>query len=71
MRLAFWPRLPRILLIALAIWFVYLFDRGAAVPAPPVRESVVDLKVVKYNGLIEAVKAQHGKVVVVDVWGEF
>jgi hypothetical protein len=32
---------------------------------------VVDLKVVKYNGLIEAVKAQRGKVVVVDVWGEF
>jgi hypothetical protein len=27
--------------------------------------------VVKYNGLVEALKAQRGKVVVVDVWGEF
>jgi len=32
---------------------------------------VVELQVVKYNGLVEAIKAQRGKVVVVDVWGEF
>jgi hypothetical protein len=71
MRLAFWHRLPRILLIVTAVWFVYLFDRGAAHPAPPGQESAVDLKVVKYNGLVEAVKTHRGKVVVVDVWGEF
>jgi len=35
-------------------------------PAPPV--SGIELKIVKYPELIAAVKAQHGKVVVVDVW---
>jgi thiol-disulfide isomerase/thioredoxin len=31
----------------------------------------VDLKSVKYAGLVEAVKSQRGKVVVVDVWADF
>jgi len=35
-------------------------------PAPPV--SGIELKIVKYPELIAAVKAQRGKVVVVDVW---
>jgi thiol-disulfide isomerase/thioredoxin len=35
-------------------------------PVPP--PGVVELKDVKYNGLVEAVKAHRGKVVLVDVW---
>jgi thiol-disulfide isomerase/thioredoxin len=33
--------------------------------------SAIELKVVKYADLVATVKAQHGKVVVVDVWGTF
>lgn len=31
----------------------------------------VDLKIVKYDQLVTAIKAQRGSVVVVDIWGEF
>jgi len=58
------------LLIVPAVWIVSLFVRGDSAARPP-QEGVVELKVVKYNGLVEAIKAQRGKVVVVDVWGEF
>jgi hypothetical protein len=70
MRLASRPRLSRFLLIVPAVWVVSLFVRGDSAARPP-QEGVVELKVVKYNGLVEAIKAQRGKVVVVDVWGEF
>jgi hypothetical protein len=70
MRRGFAPGLARFLLIVPAAWFVFLLGRSGTA-APPEKAGVVELKVVKYNGLVEAVKAQRGKVVVVDVWGEF
>jgi len=54
-----------ILLIVPACWFVLIVGRGTAEPPGG---GAVELKDVKYNGLVEAVKAQRGKVVVVDVW---
>lgn len=67
-----WRRLLRgILLIVPTLWFVSTLGQNAARSAPNEQKAVVELKVVKYNGLQEAVKAQRGKVVVVDVWGEF
>jgi hypothetical protein len=64
-------RLLRFLLIVPAVWLVSPVGRTAPTAAPAPREGVVELKVVKYNSLVEAIKAQRGKVVVVDVWGEF
>jgi hypothetical protein len=54
------------LLMILGLWLVH--TRGAAVAAP---EPPVALKAVKYPDLVQAVKAQHGKVVVVEVWAEY
>jgi hypothetical protein len=59
-------RAAEYLSIILGLWLVH--SRG---PVARAAEPAVMLKVVKYSGLVEAVKAQHGKVVVVDVWGEF
>jgi thiol-disulfide isomerase/thioredoxin len=42
-----------------------------AAPAQTPAAAAVELKVVKYADLIAAVRAQVGKVVVVDIWGEF
>jgi hypothetical protein len=59
-------RTNRILLFAAAAAF------AAAAPAdekPPAAE--VELKPAKYDALKAAVRAQRGKVVVVDFWGEF
>jgi hypothetical protein len=42
----------------------------ATAPAAPA-ESIVELKPAKFPQLVEAIKAQKGKVVVLDVWGEF
>jgi len=58
-----------ILLIGLAGLLVLGMERGRADPTPA--KSGVELKSVKYGALVEAVKAQRGKVVVVDVWGDF
>jgi hypothetical protein len=71
MRGGFSPGLARFLLIVPAVWFVFLLGRSAPVFARPDQSGTIDLKAVKYGGLVEAVKAQRGKVVVVDVWGEF
>jgi thiol-disulfide isomerase/thioredoxin len=60
-----------IFLIVPALWFVLIVGQGAADPSAPVSQSVVELRDVKYNGLVDAVKAQRGKVVVVDVWATF
>ncbi len=38
---------------------------------PPAPSGEIDLKVVKYDQFVEAIKAQRGKVVVVDVWSVF
>jgi len=43
----------------------------AALGEPPAAPAAVDLKVVNYDGLTEAVKAQKGRVVVVDVWADY
>jgi hypothetical protein len=53
-------------LIGMALWFVYGEERSAAELAPG-----VSLKSVKYGELAEFVRGSKGKVVVVDVWGEF
>jgi len=63
--------LREVLLIAPAVWIVLILSQGSARAAAPEQKPVVDLKVVKYNDLVEVVKAQRGKVVVLDVWGEF
>jgi len=56
-------------LIVLSASFVLLMtDRPHA--APPSAETV-ELKVVKYDELEAAVRAQKGRVVVVDVWADF
>jgi thiol-disulfide isomerase/thioredoxin len=57
-----------ILLIVPACCFVLIVDRGSAEPPGG---GAVELKDVKYSGLVEAIKAQRGKVVVVDVWADF
>jgi len=45
---------------------------SAVARSEPARgEAAVELKQVKYDQLGDAIKAQRGKVVVVDVWGEF
>jgi thiol-disulfide isomerase/thioredoxin len=57
------------LVIGFAATFVFT-ERDSparAADAPP----GVDLRVVKYDALTDAIKAQKGKVVVVDVWAEF
>lgn len=43
----------------------------AGQPKAAAPEAAITLKVVRYPELVEAVKAQQGKVVVVDVWGTF
>jgi len=57
-----------ICLIGFAAWCVHT---GTARTAPPAPEGggTVELKEVKYGQLCDAVRAQRGKVVVVDVWG--
>ena len=45
--------------------------QACTAPPPPAPSGEIDLKVVKYDQLVEAVKAQRGKVVVVDVWSVF
>jgi hypothetical protein len=52
-----------VLLMGFAGWFVF-----ASAPAAP---SGVELKPVKYRQLTQAIRAQHGKIVVVDIWGVF
>ena len=59
------------LLIVTACWFVLIVGPGSAEPPPPAPAGSVELKDVKYDGLVEAVKAQRGKVVVVDAWATF
>jgi thiol-disulfide isomerase/thioredoxin len=59
--------LRRIPLIILALAVVHTQDRFA--PAEPPGE--VKLRPVSYAELVEVVKAQRGKVVVVDVWADF
>jgi len=60
-----------IFLIVPACWIVLIVDRGPADSTAPAGGGTVQLKDVKYNGLVEAVRAQRGKVVVVDVWASF
>lgn len=54
-------------LIGLLGSFVVSMDSHAD-PAPAAGGSGVELKTVKYRDLVEAVRAQKGKVVAVDVW---
>jgi hypothetical protein len=55
-----------VLLMVFAGWFVF-----ASAPAAPPAPSGVELKAVKYRELTRAIRAQRGKVVVVDIWGVF
>jgi thiol-disulfide isomerase/thioredoxin len=60
-----------IFLIVPAIWIVHIFGRGPAESTAPPKPATVELKDVTYNALVDAVKAQRGKVVVVDTWATF
>ncbi len=60
-----------VFLIGLAGLFVLCMDRGRANPSSSPQQPGVELKTIKYQGLLEAVKTQRGKVVVVDIWGFF
>ncbi len=60
-----------ILLIGLGGWIVHSLEQGRAEPPAAPAPAAVELKAVKYKDLTEAVKAQRGKVLVVDIWGFF
>jgi hypothetical protein len=49
-------------------WLWAPVQGAAAAPPAENRKDSVTVRVVKYDGLKEAVKACHGKVLVVDVW---
>jgi thiol-disulfide isomerase/thioredoxin len=59
----------RFLVIGFAASFVFSESGFPARAADP--PATVDLRVVKYDALTDAIKAQKGKVVVVDVWADF
>ena len=56
-----------ILLIGFVSWFVLISETPSAPPTP----TGVELKTIKYRDLLRAVRAERGKVVLIDVWGEF
>jgi hypothetical protein len=57
--------------LVLGVALVLLVARaGNAAPDAPASDAV-DIKVLKYKDLCSAIRAQRGKVVVVDIWGEF
>jgi hypothetical protein len=55
-------------LIFVAATLVYC---GATSSAPPNDAETIELKVVKYDELETAVRAEKGKIVVVDIWAEY
>jgi thiol-disulfide isomerase/thioredoxin len=57
---------PGLLVIGMLAWFVQDGGRSSAQTAP-----AVVLKPIKYGELAEAVRAQKGKVLVIDVWADF
>jgi thiol-disulfide isomerase/thioredoxin len=61
------PTTRRIVLIILAAASVHTLERAVQADPPP----DVLLRAVSYRDFGEAVKAQRGKVVVVDVWADF
>lgn len=67
----------RVYLLALSAWFVFWVSAandgrcGQPEKAGNRDSTPVELKILKYGGLCSAVRAQLGRVVVVDVWGEF
>jgi thiol-disulfide isomerase/thioredoxin len=56
-----------LLLVVFAAWFVFISPDAAAQSS----ENGVELKAVKYADLVKAVRAQRGKVIVIDVWADF
>lgn len=58
--------------LILSAWLVFVVGRGeVATPDAAKPPPAVELKVVKYKELCSAIRAQYGKVVVVDVWADF
>lgn len=55
-----------ILPLVFSAWFVFT----AATAGPP-SNGEVQVKTIEYADLVKAVRAQRGKVVVVDLWGDF
>jgi len=53
--------------IVFALFFVHNGERARSQAPQP----GIELKVVKYNDLVAAVKAQKGKVLIVDIWAEY
>ena len=60
-----------ICLIVFATWCVHTKKDGSGVRAQEPTSDAVELKEVTYAQLCDAVRAQRGKIVVVDVWGFF
>jgi thiol-disulfide isomerase/thioredoxin len=54
-----------IFMMVFAGWLVF----ASAAAAPP--DGTVELKTIKYPDLVKAVRSQRGKVIVVDLWGDF
>jgi thiol-disulfide isomerase/thioredoxin len=56
-----------IVMVVFVAWFVFIpSDAGAGTETDK-----VELKTVKYADLVKAVRDQRGKVVVIDLWGDF
>jgi hypothetical protein len=60
-----------ILLIVSTLAFVFDLTEGAAQSGKAGSPPMVELKVLKYNELGDAVRAQRGKVVLVEVWADW
>jgi hypothetical protein len=60
-----WLACARIFVIGLAASLVFIACSGGAEPPA----ASITLQPVRYRQLVDAVKAQRGKVLVVDVWG--
>jgi thiol-disulfide isomerase/thioredoxin len=74
---ASFPRWPAVVLAGLAGCSANPANEGTSEPAvrhtaaKPAEITTVELKAVRYAQLVEAVRAQKGKVVVVDVWASW
>jgi hypothetical protein len=61
----------RVLAVVAAGFLGLLVPMGHAAPEAPADKGQVALRDVKYDDLGQLVRAQKGKVVVVDFWGEY
>ncbi len=69
MRIGYFQTLLRRALFVIGATFLISAAEGRA--APPTEAAAVELKVIKYDALLEIVRALKGRVVVVDFWAEY